>query len=150
MVIGSDHAGFLVKSEIIPWLKEDLPNYEVVDHGTNNEESVHYPDYALKVCQDIIKYHDAKGILICGSGIGMSIMANRFKGIRAALCRTTYDGRICWEHNMANIICLGSRTNTIDELKEIIKAWLSAKFAEGRHNERIERLDRWGSLLTTS
>jgi ribose 5-phosphate isomerase B len=135
--LGSDHAGFKLKESIKNYLKEK--GYEVKDFGTNSEESVDYPDYAKAVAKDVIK-NNSRGILICGTGIGMSIAANKIKGIRAALCRSEYDAEMSRRHNDANILTLGSRTTHTDDAKKIVDVFLNTPFEEGRHIQRIKKI----------
>ena len=116
---------------------------EYKDLGTNSTDSVDYPDYAKKLAENVLKQQDAVGILVCRSGIGMSIAANRFKGVRAALCRSTKDAYISRLHNNANVLVLGASTCFCKQ-KRIIKTFLNGKFEGGRHIKRIEKLDKLG------
>ena len=133
--IASDHGGFRLKESIVSLLKEQ--GYEVVDHGTNSAESVNYPDYARVVTDDIAAGRSEFGILICGTGIGMSMAANRNNRIRAAVCCNEYSARMSREHNNANILCLGERVIGPGLAAEIVTAWLRTEFAGGRHLQRI-------------
>ncbi|WP_028579083.1 ribose 5-phosphate isomerase B [Desulfogranum japonicum] len=137
--IGSDHGGFALKKEVIIFLKEK--EIEVVDCGCNSSDSVDYPDFAHKVCQSVLDQKDALGILICGTGIGMSIAANRFKGIRAALCHDAFTAKMSREHNDANILCLGARVLGISVVLDMIDTWLNTAFAGGRHISRLQKMD---------
>ena len=135
--IASDHAAFIEKKEIINYLAS---KYEVVDLGTDSSESTHYPIYGKLIAEKVIEAN-GKGIALCGSGIGISIAVNRYKGIRGALCRSVEDAKMSRLHNNSNILCLGARSNTIEELKAIIDTWLKTEFEGGRHETRTKMLD---------
>jgi ribose 5-phosphate isomerase B len=136
--IASDHAGFEVKEFIKELLiKEGL---QVTDLGPNNNNRVDYPDFAKPLCQNVLK-HNAKGILICGTGLGMSMSANRFQGIRAALCHNEYSAVLSREHNDSNVLCLGARVTGLGVIESIVKLWINTEFAKGRHSNRVEKLD---------
>lgn len=137
IVIGCDHAGFKLKKEILNILKGKL---EFIDVGTHNEESVDYPDIAEKACEFIVKGEVDYGILICGTGIGMSIVANKFPGIRAALIYSDETAILAKRHNNANVICLGGRTMKAEDVIRWIKLWLNEKFEGDRHQRRIEKI----------
>ena len=138
IVIGSDHAGFRLKEIVKNFLK--TRNIEVEDFGTYTEESVDYPDYAFKVGEAVARKDFDFGILICGSGIGMSIAANKVKGVRAALCNDLYTANVSREHNNANILCMGGRVIGEEVAKEIVSVWLNAKFEGGRHERRVNKI----------
>jgi ribose 5-phosphate isomerase B len=138
IAIGSDHAGFRLKEIVKNFLK--TKNIEVEDFGTHTEESVDYPDYAFKVGEAVARKDFDFGILICGSGIGMSIAANKVKGIRAALCNDLYSAHVSREHNNANILCMGGRVIGEEVAKEIVSVWLNAKFEGGRHERRVNKI----------
>ncbi len=142
--IASDHAAVDEKKALAQFVEAE--GHEVIDLGPFDSESVHYPDYARKLCKEVLK-EEALGILLCGSGIGMSIMANKFKGIRAALCRDSLDARLAREHNGANVLCLGARVSGNLLLQEITRAWLRAEPEEGRHAQRRSMLDSVGEEL---
>ncbi|MFA6789327.1 MAG: ribose 5-phosphate isomerase B [Arcobacteraceae bacterium] len=137
--IGADHAGIDIKK----YVKElfEAKGHEVIDVGPFDKERVDYPDYAAKVCQEVISHANSKGILICGSGIGMSMAANKFDGIRAALCHNEYSAKMAREHNDANVICLGERVSGYGMIEAIVKAWLDASFEGGRHEGRVEKIN---------
>ena len=137
--IGADHAGIDIKH----YVKElfEAKGHEVIDLGPFSKERVDYPDYAAKVCQEVLKNEGSKGILICGSGIGMSMAANKFDGIRAALCHNEYSAKMAREHNDANVICLGERVSGYGMIEAIVEAWLSASFEGGRHTSRVEKIN---------
>lgn len=134
--LACDHAAYEGKE----FVKSLLNDYEVVDLGTNSTDSVHYPDYGKKIAQAVLE-SKAKGIALCGSGIGISIQVNRFKGIRGALCRNTEDAKMSRLHNDSNILCLGARFNSNEEIKEIVDMWLTTEFEGGRHQTRVDMLD---------
>lgn len=139
--IASDHAAFEQKAALI---KACSQYGEFVDLGPNSNESVHYPDYASKVCLEMKKNPDSVGILLCGSGIGMSMVANKFKNVRAALCKTTEDAKLSKNHNNANVLCLGARSTPLNELIAISKTWFESSFEAGRHLDRINMFSHWG------
>ncbi len=138
--IGSDHAGFELKEFLKKEIEKD--GYEVIDYGTNIKKSVDYPDFASKVAEGIIKKETEKGILICGTGIGMSIAANKFKGVRAARCCTIYDAVLARQHNDANILALGARLIAKELAWEITKTFLETPFLKGRHLRRVNKIKK--------
>ncbi len=140
--VGADHGGFDAKSELVEFLK--LKKIEVIDEGTMSSESVDYPDFAEKVCQDILSGRAQLGILVCGTGIGISIAANRHKGIRAALLYSDEAARLAKLHNNANIAVFGGRTMSVQEMKQRLDIFLNTEFEGGRHIRRLEKLDVYG------
>lgn len=136
--LGSDHGGFELKKEI----KDHLlaKGIEVVDYGTNSLDSVDYPDYGKKVAEAVINQEVDRGIIICGTGIGISIAANKVKGIRCALCGDTYSARMSREHNDANMLALGARVLGLGLALEIVDTWLSSEFQAGRHEIRVNKI----------
>ena len=138
IAIGCDHGGFELKNHVINHLKEKGIEYK--DYGTYSEESVDYPDCAKPVCEAIQNGEAESGILICGTGIGISIAANKYKGIRAALCGDVYSAKMTKEHNNANIICMGGRVLGRELAFMIVDAGLEAEFAGGRHADRIAKI----------
>lgn len=138
--IASDHAAFNEKQAIIEQLKT---RYEVIDLGTHSCDSVNYANYAFAMVKKIQGTNE-KGILLCGSGIGISIAANRFKGIRAALCRDEEDARLCREHNDANIIVFAGRKTSVNDMVKMTDIFLSTKFEGGRHQTRIDAFNSLG------
>jgi ribose 5-phosphate isomerase B len=136
--IGSDHAGFKLKEEIKKYLSLKKINFE--DLGTYSEDRVDYPDIAEKVSKKVIVSKDNLGILICGTGIGICISANKIRGIRGALLYSVESARLAKEHNDANIICFGGRTMNKDLVFEMLDTFLSSKFEGGRHLERIHKI----------
>ena len=137
--IGADSAGYGLKCEVIPYLREH--GYEVVDLGTDSAASCHYPVFASAVCREVQADLDGSfGILICGTGIGMSMCANKHRGIRAALCSDTYSARMTRAHNDANLLCLGARVIGPCLALDIIDAFLGAEFEGGRHKTRVDMI----------
>lgn len=139
IAIGSDHGGFEYKEIIKQRLTE--AGYEIVDKGVPSYQEVDYPDVAVEVANTVSAKEVDCGILICGTGIGMSIAANKVKGIRAALCADTFSARMAKQHNNANIITLGARTLGIESAYEIITAYLSEQFLGDRHLRRVNKID---------
>lgn len=139
IAIASDHAGYSLKSTIIEHLRSK--GMDVVDFGTNDKTtSVDYPDYAKIVAVQVKNEIDYFGILICGTGIGMSITANKFRGIRAAVCGDTFSARMSKTHNNANILCLGSRVIGKGLACDIVDAWFAADYEGGRHAKRLDKI----------
>jgi ribose 5-phosphate isomerase B len=136
LAIGCDHGGFDLKQEIVEFLRQ--AGHEILDLGCKSHEAVDYPHFAELVCQAVLTKQSEAGILICGTGIGMSMAANRHQGIRAALCHETYTARKSREHNDANVLCLGARVLGGGVVMEIVKVWVETEFAGGRHLRRIE------------
>ena len=135
--IGNDHAGVDYKNYIIDKLKD---NYNIVNHGTNNIESVDYPDFAHPVSLDVQNNKIDLGILICGSGNGVSMTANKHKKVRAALCWNEQIAVLAKKHNNANIICIPARFISKEEALQIIKSFIETEFEEGRHQRRINKI----------
>ncbi len=135
IAIGSDHAGYPLKERIKNYLIQ--MGYEVLDFGTTSIESTDYPFFARDVALAIQKGQAQRGILICGTGIGMSIVANKFKGVRAALCLNEYMARVSRKHNDANVLCLGNRVVGEDLALAIVSTWLTTEFEGGRHEKRV-------------
>jgi len=138
IAIGSDHAGFAMKQMIVGLLSELGHSYE--DFGCFNSSSVDYPDIAQPVAEAVSKKSFDRGILICSTGIGMSIVANKVPGIRAAVCHDTFSARRAREHNDANVLCLGEWVIGQGLMREIVTTYLSANFAGGRHARRVEKI----------
>ncbi|MBF0539996.1 MAG: ribose 5-phosphate isomerase B [Nitrospirae bacterium] len=135
IAIGCDHAGVELKNELITLLKNE--QIDVINFGTDNNDSVDYPDFAKKVASSIKKNEVDRGILICGTGIGMSIAANRYKGIRAALCHDIFTAQMSRLHNDSNVLVIGSRIVDIFTAEKIVKIWLCTEFEGGRHDNRL-------------
>jgi ribose 5-phosphate isomerase B len=140
IAIGSDHAGYSLKEELKKVLEKE--GFEVIDMGTEGEESVDYPDYAREVAQLISKGKVKKGLLICGTGLGMAIVANKHRGVRATPCADILSARLAREHNDSNVLCLGSRLIASYHAQEILKTWLYTSFSGGRHERRINKIAR--------
>lgn len=140
VILGSDHGGRRLKNELVDMLTE--MGIDVEDVGCDCEESVDYPDYALLVAKKVAASESDLGILICGTGIGMSIAANKIKGIRCAVVSDEYSARMSREHNHANILALGERVVGPDLAKSIVKAWLTAEKQEGRHARRVKKIQQ--------
>lgn len=138
--IASDHAAYNEKQLLVEHLKS---NYEVVDLGTTSAESTNYPDWAIKLVKSV-KAQDSVGILLCGSGIGVSMTANRFSGIRAALCRDEEDAKMSRLHNNANVLCLSGRRTAVDQIKKISSVFLTTPFEGGRHQTRLDLFNDLG------
>ncbi|SMP89372.1 ribose-5-phosphate isomerase [Epsilonproteobacteria bacterium SCGC AD-311-C15] len=137
--IGTDHAGLDLKDYTVELLKEK--GHEVIDLGPFTKDRVDYPDYAVKVSLAVLEDSDAQGILICGSGIGMSMAANRHTGIRAALCHDAYTATVARGHNDANILCFGERIIGQGVAESILDAWIAGSFDGGRHVGRVEKIE---------
>ncbi|MFY9214524.1 MAG: ribose 5-phosphate isomerase B [Tissierellaceae bacterium] len=137
--IGSDHGGYELKEGIKEYLVGE--GIQVVDFGTDSLESVDYPDFARKVAEAVLNKEVDRGILICGTGIGISIAANRIKGIRCALCSDTFSARMSREHNDANILAMGGRVVGLGLATDIVKAFITSEFEGGRHERRINKID---------
>ncbi len=138
--MGSDHAGYPLKEKIKEFLLRD--GHEVMDFGALSEDSSHYPLFARDVALAVQRGEAERGILVCGTGIGMSIAANKFRGVRAALCVNEYMARMSRKHNDANILCLGDRVLGEELALSIVSVWLETPFEGGRHTVRIELIDK--------
>lgn len=138
MFIGSDHAGFWAKQKTCDYIRS--LEYQIEDLGTDSEKPVDYPDYAIKVAQRVRETPGACGIVFCGTGIGVSITANKVPGIRAALCTSPYHVEMARRHNDANVLALGARISTFEEIKKMIDVWFSTPFDGGRHQRRVEKI----------
>jgi ribose 5-phosphate isomerase B len=139
IAIGSDHAGFEYKERLKKLLDELGKPYQ--DFGTSSPDSVDYPDFAYAVSEAVASGRCPLGILICGTGIGMSIVANKHKGIRAAVCESIASAKLSREHNDANILCLGARITSLETAAEIVKTFLATPFSGGeRHKKRIQKI----------
>jgi ribose 5-phosphate isomerase B len=138
VALGADHAGYQLKDQIKQHLQ--LQGIDVRDEGTSSPESVDYPDYARTVAHDVSEQRADLGVLVCGSGIGMAIAANKVDGIRAANVSTEYEAQMSREHNNANVLALGARIINPDEAFRIVDKWLGTQFAGGRHQRRVEKI----------
>lgn len=138
IAIASDHGGFDLKSYVVKYLSDN--GFQFEDLGTFNTDSVDYPDYAVKVAEGVAQGRYEKGIVICGTGIGISIAANKIHGIRAALCTDSYMARMSREHNDANVLALGGRVIGPELALDIVKTWLETEFLGGKHKRRIDKI----------
>jgi ribose 5-phosphate isomerase B len=144
IAIGADHGGFILKEELINSLKGEI---EFKDFGTISLDSVNYPEIAFEVAESVSRGECEAGVLICKSGIGMSIAANKVRNIRCAKIHTTKEARLCKEHNDANVIAIGAEEMTVEGLKEIIYIWLSSEFAGGRHKTRVDLITNYENKI---
>ena len=138
IAIGSDHAGYELKEKIKEYLNDNDINY--IDFGTNSTDSCDYPDFAERVSMYVSKNENSQGILVCGSGIGVSIVAHKIKHVRAALCYSSECAELSRKHNNANVLCLGARFIDFETAKEIIKSFLNTDFEGGRHLNRVNKI----------
>lgn len=139
IAIGSDHGGFRLKEKIIQYLRGI--NIEFTDFGTFDEESCNYPTIAKKIATEVACETYNRGVLVCGTGIGVSITANKIKGIRAAVCADTYSAKMSRAHNNANILCLGQRVTGEGLAIDIVETWLNSEFEGGRHKTRVDMIE---------
>ncbi len=144
VAIGADHRGFFLKEKVKSYLIR--LGHSVLDEGTFSGERVDYPDYAFKVARRVASGQAQRGILICATGIGMSIAANKVDGVRAALCLNPKMARLSREHNNANVLCLGADFLLFPQAQRIIRVWLSTRFAGGRHTRRLKMISFFSSL----
>ena len=139
ITIGSDHGAVELKEEVKKVLAE-FEGVEVKDVGTFGTDSVDYPDIAEKVCADVTSGAADRGIVLCGTGIGISIAANKIKGIRCALCNEVYSAKMSREHNNANVLAMGGRVIGYGVAAEIVRTWMTTEFAGGRHERRVNKI----------
>lgn len=138
ITIGADHAGYLLKEKVIAHLQER--GIEVIDVGTNSPDSCHYPDFAHAVCRQVQDGTSELGILICGTGIGMSMAANKHRGIRAAVCSDTFSARLTRMHNNANVLCFGERVVGLGLALDLVDNFIDAEFEGGKHQTRVDMI----------
>ncbi|MDO8461986.1 MAG: ribose 5-phosphate isomerase B [Deltaproteobacteria bacterium] len=138
IALASDHGGVQLKESIKKFLSSR--HVETEDLGTNGTDSVDYPDFAAEVAKKVSDGKVDAGVLICGTGIGMSMVANKFKGVRAAVVSDTYSAKMSKEHNNANVLCLGGRVSNPAQAAELVQAWLEAKYEAGRHEKRLQKI----------
>lgn len=138
LALGSDHAGLNLKNHLLDWLREQ--GHDVHDYGVHSPESMDYPDIAATVARAVASGQHAKGIIVCGSGLGVSIAANKIAGIRAVPCTDPISARLSREHNDCNVLTLGERLTTPMVAEEIITTWLKAEFQAGRHCQRVDKI----------
>ncbi len=144
VIIGSDHAGFELKGEIADFLRKE--GFEVLDIGTNGTQSVDYPVYAFRVARAVARGEAERGILVCGSGIGMCMAANRVPGVRAVTGHEPFGARMSRRHNDSNILCMGERFTGRDLALAIVSEWIREPFEGGRHQRRVAQMDDIGQL----
>ena len=139
IAIASDHAGFKYKTVIVKEFREQ--GYDIIDLGTTSESPTDYPDHAETIALSILKGESGRGILICGSGVGVAVAANKFKGIRAGVCHDTYSAHQSVEHDDVNVLCIGERVIGIELAREIISAFIKAHYSnEPRHQKRLKKI----------
>jgi RpiB/LacA/LacB family sugar-phosphate isomerase len=138
IALASDHAGYAEKERLKPLFRE--LGLEVEDLGTVSEDSVDYPDYARMVAERVAQGFAEQGVLVCGSGTGMAIAANKVRGVRAAVAWNEETARLARQHNDANVLALGARTTPQEEIPKIVRAWFNANFDDGRHTARVEKI----------
>jgi len=138
IAIGADHAGFSLKEQLKAWLAAG--GHRVIDHGTHSTDSVDYPDYAQQVGESVAVGKVDRGVLVCGTGIGMAMAANKVTGVRAALCGDTFTARMSREHNDANVLALAGQLTDAAMGQAILKVWLETDFAGGRHARRVDKI----------
>jgi ribose 5-phosphate isomerase B len=138
VVVGSDHAGYALKKEIVPVIEE--LGHEVIDVGNESGDSVDYADYGIPAAEMVAEGKADRGIIICGTGIGMSISANKVKGIRCALVHDLFTAKATREHNDTNVLAMGERVVGPGIAREIVKTWLTTEFEGGRHERRVEKI----------
>ncbi len=140
VAVGSDHAGFEQKQKLAAYIADEL-GYEVIDLGTTNEESVDYPDYAEKVARFVAAGEAERGVLVCGTGIGVSLAADKVAGIRASSITSPEFAALFRQHNDGNVVCLSGRFVDLDVNKEIVRVFLSTEFEGGRHTRRVDKIN---------
>lgn len=139
IALGADHAGWELKEACKAWLIDH--GHQVLDFGTHSPEAVDYPDYAAQVAEAVAVAKVDRGVLVCGTGIGMAIAANKVPGVRAAACSDTFTARMSREHNDANVLCLGARLTSRDMARDILQIWLDTSFAGDRHARRVGKIN---------
>ncbi len=144
LIIGSDHGGLLLKEKVKEYLTSK--GYDIEDVGTYTAVSCDYPVIADKVCQKVLADSSNLGILVCGTGIGMSIYANKVKGIRASHCTDTFSARLTRQHNDSNVLCLGERITGFGLALDIVTEWLNASFEGGRHQKRVDMINELDTM----
>lgn len=141
IAIGSDHAGFRLKDELVQFIRS--LGHEVEDCGYNSTDSVDYPDYAVQVCKRVVEGTAERGVLVCGTGIGMSIAANKIHGIRCALVHDLFSAKATREHNNSNVLAMGERVIGPGVAEEIVRVWLDTEFSQGpRHINRLSKVEK--------
>ena len=148
LAIASDHGGYELKEDLKAFLEEEGLSFE--DLGTNGNSSVDYPDYGIDLSKRVAAAEFEGGILVCGTGIGMSIVANKIPGVRAALVSDVFSARMSREHNNANVLVIGGRVTGKGLARELVKAWLTATFEGGRHQTRLDKIRELENLILRS
>jgi ribose 5-phosphate isomerase B len=144
IALGADHAGYSLKEKLKTWLAAD--GHRVIDHGTHSTDSVDYPDYAAAVAQAVRAGDAERGVLVCGSGIGMAMAANKVAGVRAVVAADPTVARLSRQHNDANVLALGARLTAAGQALEVVQAWLATPFEGGRHARRVDKLARLDAI----
>jgi ribose 5-phosphate isomerase B len=144
IALGADHAGYTLKEKLKTWLAAD--GHRVIDHGTHSTDSVDYPDYAAAVAEAVRDGDAEHGVLVCGSGIGMAMAANKVAGVRAAVAANADVARLARQHNDANVLALGARLTAPGRALAIVQAWLTTSFEGGRHARRVDKLGQLDAL----
>jgi len=144
IAIGADHAGYALKEKLKAWLSAD--GHRVIDHGTHSTDSVDYPDYAAAVAESVRSGRAERGVLVCGSGIGMAMAANKVAGVRAAVAADPDVARLARQHNDANVLALGARLTAPMHALQVVHAWLATPFEGGRHARRVDKLAQLDGL----
>ncbi len=138
---GSDHGGAMLKNELVEYIRKELKDYFIEDFGGSFDVSSDYPDIAAVICEKVASGVFDRGILVCGTGQGMAIYANKVKGIRAVCVTNSTVARLCREHNDANVLCLGGRISGFEIAADIVKTFLNVEFAGGRHKRRVDKIN---------
>lgn len=139
IAVGSDHRGYQIKGKLVTLLRAD--GHEVTDFGTQSDQAVDYPDYAVSVAKSVASGKAERGILICGTGFGMAIAANKFKGVRAATCADEVMAEMCRRHNDVNVLCLPGDLIGDRPVGDLVRVWLATEFEGGRHSRRIDKIN---------
>ncbi|MFN7731044.1 MAG: ribose 5-phosphate isomerase B [Pirellula sp.] len=139
IAVGSDHRGYQIKGKLVTLLRAD--GHEVTDFGTQSDQAVDYPDYAVSVAKSVASGQSERGILICGTGFGMAIAANKFKGVRAATCADEVMAEMCRRHNDVNVLCLPGDLIGDRPVGDLVRVWLATEFEGGRHSRRIDKIN---------
>lgn len=140
----NDHAATDAKKALVAFVEKNFPDIQIENLGVDTNDRANYPDYAKNLCHGIQNNEGSRGVLLCGSGIGMSMAANRYKNIRAALCHTEEEATLSRQHNDANVLCLGARTLTPEMHEKIFTAWVTTEFEGGRHTDRVNMFSPLG------
>lgn len=149
ILMACDHGAWELKERLLAWFAAQ-PEHQVLDLGVYSGESVDYPDYAERLCRALLDGQAERGVLMCGTGLGIAMAANRFPGIRAALCHDEFTARLSRQHNDANVLVMGGRTTTPAVAEAMLDVWLATPFEGGRHQRRIDKLDALPGVSTPS